>query len=378
MKIYQIAVMQGWMHQFAQDVLAGAVECFRTLPSANVEVIQLPWRVDDLKENGSSWKIDGLIAPIISEQLYKIVKHLGWKCVSTHIGVQWPEIPQVDVDHQATGIMAADHLIEQGFEHFAWAGSDSFRAMTLRRDGFIQQLQKKGIQTFTLEFKDSVHSIEHKEIITWLQQLPKPCAVYCQDDMCALYINSLCRELGIHVPDGIALLGNQNSELLCEGMQPSLSSTHLPYRKIGFTAAQLLYDWLAHDKKPDAPIVLPPSHVEIRSSTETLAIDDPQLRKVIRYLRDHCTERDLSMEDAARHAGLSLRDMQRKFKQKLGHPPSFELRRARIQTVRKLLRDTTLPLEELAWRCGYPSANYLCAQFRQITGMTPGEYRKQT
>lgn len=376
MRVYKIAVMQGWLHQFAQDVLAGVIDCFRALPSANVEVVQLPWLMSDLHQEGSTWKIDGLIAPIIAENLYNTVTNLGWKCVSTHIGVQWTGIPQVDVDHHATGVMAADYLIRQGFEHFAWLGPDNFEAMTRRRDGFSRHLKEKGAQAILLEFKNSVHSLPHTSLTEWLLKLPKPCAIYCQDDMSALYVNSICREIGTHVPDEIALLGNQDSKLLCEGMQPTLSSTHLPYRKVGFTAAQMLYDWLSDRKKPESPVVLQPSHIEVRASTETLAIEDPQLRKAIRYLRDHCTENSLNMDDVARQAGLSLRDMQRKFKQKLGHPPSFELRQARIRTVKTLLRETTFPLEEIAWRCGYPSANYLCAQFRQISGITPGEYRK--
>ena len=213
-------------------------------------------------------------------------------------------------------------------------------------------------------------------LVNWLKNLPHPCAIYCSEDLTAFHLNSACREIGLHVPDDIALLGTQDSQLLCEGIQPALSSVHLPYQKIGYQAADMLNDWIVKKKRPENPVAFEPSHVSVRASTETLAIDDPQLKKAIRFIRDNCTDNEISIDAAARHAGLSLRDMQRKFKQKLGHTPSTELQKARIRHIKTLLRETTFPLEEIAWRCGYPSANYLCSQFRRLTGTTPGEYRR--
>ncbi len=377
MSVRRIIVMQGWQHQLSHDILAGVIDHGRAMPSMNTEVMPIPWQqAPALQTEGPTWRVDGFIAPVISPQLHEVLAKLKWKCISTHIGVQWPGIPQVDVNHCATGVMAAEHLLNQGFEHFAYIGPKNFPAMAQRLDGFTTRLEQAGHTVHTLHFPRVLQVLEHRTLVNWIKKLPRPCAIYCNEDLTAFHLNSLCRETGLHVPDDIALLGTQDSHLICEGIQPALSSVHLPYRKIGYKAAEMLNNWIVKKKMPEKPAVFEPSHVSVRASTETLAIDDPQLKKAIRYIRENCTDNEVNIESAARHAGLSLRDMQRKFKQKLGHTPSTELQQARIRHIKILLRETSFPLEEIAWRCGYPSANYLCAQFRRITGMTPGEYRR--
>lgn len=376
MSVYRVIVMQVWQHQLSHEVLTGLIDYVRATPGANIEVMTVPWNMDQIRNEGATWKVDGFIAPVISPSLYESICNFKWKTVSTHMGVSWPGIPQVDADHYATGVMAAEHFLDQGFEQFAYAGPVNFPAMALRQNGYSDRLRQSGFPVDKLGYKMILQTVHHRELTDWLKQLKKPCAIYCNEDMTAFLLNSACREIGLHVPDDIALLGTQDSREICEGMQPDLSSVHLPYRKIGYTAAQMLYEWMSQKKRPKTPPPFPPVNVTVRASTETLAVNDPQLKKAIRYIRDNCLKNELCIEDAARFAGLSLRDMQRKFKQKLGHPPTTELQLARIRHIKTLLHETDFSLEEIAWRCGYPSANYLCAQFKRITGMTPGEYRK--
>jgi len=51
--------------------------------------------------------------------------------------------------------------------------------------------------------------------------------------------------------------------------------------------------------------------------------------------------------------------------------------RQKIEKVKELLFYDELPLKEIAWKLGYNSAAYLSNQFKKITGMTPGQFRKQ-
>ena len=69
--------------------------------------------------------------------------------------------------------------------------------------------------------------------------------------------------------------------------------------------------------------------------------------------------------------------MQLRFKELLGHSPGQELRRARLDRVKKLLRETNLTLEEISEATGFSSANTLCDQFKKWTRTTPGAYRKE-
>lgn len=48
----------------------------------------------------------------------------------------------------------------------------------------------------------------------------------------------------------------------------------------------------------------------------------------------------------------------------------------KIEKVKEWLRYDELTLSEIAWRLGYSSVQHLSTQFRQVTGQTPGQFRK--
>jgi len=48
----------------------------------------------------------------------------------------------------------------------------------------------------------------------------------------------------------------------------------------------------------------------------------------------------------------------------------------RVERVKELLKYGEMPLKEIAWDLGYSSTQHLSNQFRQVTGMSPSEFRK--
>ncbi len=50
--------------------------------------------------------------------------------------------------------------------------------------------------------------------------------------------------------------------------------------------------------------------------------------------------------------------------------------RQKIEKVKELLFYDEMNLGEIAWQMGYSSPSYLNSQFKKVTGMTPGEFRK--
>lgn len=373
-----ILVMQPWQHQLSHEIYHGILDYVAHHAPGAYSCSRFPWEVDRLKREGASWEVDAFVAPVITRELYEILRGFGWNCLSTHIGVDTLGIPQVDIDHQATGRMAAEYLLTLGDLHMAYVGLHKLEALQNRKRGFLERMEKAGreVSVFEVAVVLEVADPGQPDITTWLKALPKPAAIYCSDDDFALEIATRCRNLTIGVPDEVAILGTQNDLALCRECMPGLSSVHLPYHKVGYEAMAVADQWLRTDKCPNAKTEIAPSHVEVRPSTDVLAIGDPNLVRAVRLLRDHCTDPP-SMERIAREAGLSLRVMQLRFKELLGHTPGEELRRARLERVKQLLRETTLSLEEIAESAGFANANTLCEQFRKQTGTTPGRYRKE-
>ena len=57
--------------------------------------------------------------------------------------------------------------------------------------------------------------------------------------------------------------------------------------------------------------------------------------------------------------------------------PAAYILEVRLAEVRRLLRETSLPLKDIAGQTGFADANHLCKAFRRQFHMSPGGYRQQ-
>jgi len=128
---------------------------------------------------------------------------------------------------------------------------------------------------------------------------------------------------------------------------------------------------------PHKTTYIPPSDVVERMSTNSLAINDPQLTKIAHYLRDHALK-PITVQDVLKAVPMGRRSLERRFKEAFGRTPLEEIRRIRMAKARSLLSETDLPMQQIAEHCGYANYNYLSYIFKQTTGKTPREYRKQS
>ena len=65
------------------------------------------------------------------------------------------------------------------------------------------------------------------------------------------------------------------------------------------------------------------------------------------------------------------------FRKHLGETPHQRLLARRLQEARNLLATSNQNLKELAFECGFSSAEHFCRTFKERFGMTPGEYRRR-
>lgn len=105
-----------------------------------------------------------------------------------------------------------------------------------------------------------------------------------------------------------------------------------------------------------------------------------QKRKLIEEIIDYINaniENKLTLKEVAAEFNFSPNYLGHLFKEETGVHFSEYMSEARIKHVCKLLMDPTLKIYEIADRCGYKNIIYFNRQFKQSTGMTPGEYRKK-
>lgn len=88
-------------------------------------------------------------------------------------------------------------------------------------------------------------------------------------------------------------------------------------------------------------------------------------------------DKPLTLTDLARHAGVSVRTLTRRFHAESGVSPLQWLLHQRIERAKELLETTTLPLDQVARACGLGTADSLRAHLTRRTGLTPSAYRAQ-
>ncbi|MCX5383175.1 GlxA family transcriptional regulator [Streptomyces sp. NBC_00083] len=86
-------------------------------------------------------------------------------------------------------------------------------------------------------------------------------------------------------------------------------------------------------------------------------------------------DKPLTLTDLARHAGVSVRTLTRRFHAESGVSPLQWLLHQRIERAKELLETTTLPMDRIAEASGLGSADSLRAHITRRTGLTPTAYR---
>ncbi|MFF3309726.1 GlxA family transcriptional regulator [Streptomyces sp. NPDC002952] len=88
-------------------------------------------------------------------------------------------------------------------------------------------------------------------------------------------------------------------------------------------------------------------------------------------------DKPLTLTDLARHAGVSVRTLTRRFHAESGVSPLQWLLHQRVERAKELLETTTLPMDQVARACGLGTADSLRGHLVRRTGLTPSAYRTQ-
>lgn len=119
-------------------------------------------------------------------------------------------------------------------------------------------------------------------------------------------------------------------------------------------------------------------YVEIGASAlpDGSALPGHKLRLVTNWMRANLAE-PFSLATLASIAGISAFHFNRLFKKATGMPPSQYHIKLRMETARRLLRETTASIVDIANDVGYANLSHFAQLFRKETGATPSAYRRQ-
>ena len=106
-----------------------------------------------------------------------------------------------------------------------------------------------------------------------------------------------------------------------------------------------------------------------------MKIQDLVVRRAL-CLFEEQLQRDWSVDELARHLGVSRADLGRRFANAVGRPPFDVLREMRMKQAARLLRETSDGLAKIAVEVGYSSEFAFSRAFYRVMRVRPGSYRK--
>jgi len=106
------------------------------------------------------------------------------------------------------------------------------------------------------------------------------------------------------------------------------------------------------------------------------ALNDYQISNGIRAFHDNLAA-EWTVEKLARESNMSRSLFAERFKKYLDLSPMQYVTNWRMQTARKMLIESELPLQNVAQEVGYDSAAAFSKAFKRMFDSAPGEYRKQ-
>lgn len=410
-KELKIALVMGLDDFYERGIARGLVRYAKSRPSW--KVCGHGWMFGGLADL-ATWKGNAIVARIESPEAADFMASLGVPVVDVAGAYSRAGFRYVTNDDFMTGYKAAIALKARGFSSFAFAGVEKVRWSHERQSGFLAALGKEtcigtrhhgapeGLQSLYGP-GPSVNAglnIPHpgqkgcpgfeRSLVWWesgygtmetlgsfLHSLPRPTGLFACNDTAGLRIVECCARTGLQVPADIAILGVDDEDILCELASPSLSSIGLDLEGIGYKAGQVL-DEILNGAGPSvgSRLTVPPGSVVERETTRTHASEDPVVSKAMTFIQIHAG-RGIDAQDVVAASGVSRRTVESRIKQETGKTIHQAILEAKLESARRLLAGTDMPLDEVASRSGFCSLQRFHEGFKSRMGTSPGTWRKK-
>lgn len=264
-KNYRIAIL---VEDYLPDDYA-TYEIFMAFRSAlaeqNYETIILSTSTDIQKNENLSQilqakQVDGLfiLGLKMTDEYYKQLKNFKYPCVLYDISIENSLCGCVGVDNVKGASKAVEHLIEQGHKKIALInGHENAQVSYERLDGYYLALAKNGmlIDKDLTASGDFTYEGGKQAAINLIEKNKEITAIFCASDLMACGAMSGIHEMGLKVPDDIAIVGFDDINI-CDFVTPKLSTVRQERDKIGKLAAMQLIE-IINGRIPGRSVIEP-------------------------------------------------------------------------------------------------------------------------
>ncbi|MGF1531411.1 MAG: substrate-binding domain-containing protein [Puniceicoccaceae bacterium] len=338
---------------------------------------ELGWHLDvsvlktfRLPEN---WRGDGIICSLNNNpRLANFVRRSRIPAVDLSIWRKDLRLPRVVADNEEIGRLAAEHLRSFGHRNFVWFALTNDPVGEARCRGFREGL---GSRRMNLVRLDRGGGGSPEVVGRRLSEMELPVACFAKSDDEAAWLMNVTLEVGLKVPEDVAILGVDNNPLICNYQPVSLSSVNHDLERIGYEGARLLGHLMQGGRAPEAVQKVKPNGVTRRESTDLWAVSDPLVREALETMRTSLRKAE-GVDAIAGRLSVSRRLLEKRFQAALGvavHQKRLEMR---LEEGERQVRGSDAQIEDIAVQCGFCHAAHFSTAFRKKFGLSPSRYRR--
>jgi len=366
-------------HWMSSEVLQG-IECWSQETGLHFQPFHM---MDTLNVRQQPW-ISGLLAFLAKPSHLRLMESMTCPIVNLSGNMDQCQFPSVLSDSREMGRLAAEHLISCGATRILYVSFEVWRK------GFRHQ-RRKGVEQACVNHQIPFQPyILRKNLMTnrqvrisseeafckqWMDKEPVPMAVITESPVEAWVLSQLANIRGWTLGKELALFQLTDRREVQSLTDPDISFIANDWKRIGYTAADLLHTWVTQGTPPPSITWIPPLPGVLTSSSD--ASHSSGLFTRFRSHLVHSTELGLQVAEVAHELGVSQTTLVKEVKRASGTTPKAILMERQLKEVKRLLRDTLLPIEEISARCGYGTVHSLNAAFRRQENVPPGQWRRK-
>ena len=327
------------------------------------------------------WNGDGAFTMFNTEHEVQHARKLHFPVVNMVGYVFTDKLPMVVHDNQAFGRLQAEHLLERRFTRLAYYGVKDLWYSRERLAGFKSATQAAPVHVTTWMVQSGLHEQAHwlnqqEQLIQNLRKIKPPFAVAASTDIRANMVLEACAHIGLRVPEDVAVIGVDNDSTIIPFSNTPLTSIARNDYQVGYQAAELLDKLMHRQKVPNLYVAIQPGYIVPRRSTQTIAIEAPDVEKLIQDIQQNI-HKPFGVEFLVERSHCSRRSLETRFQHVLGCSPYTIITRLRVDHAQEMLRSADAPnLTRIARASGFTDLRHFRTTFQRITGQSPSAFRK--
>jgi transcriptional regulator GlxA family with amidase domain len=176
-------------------------------------------------------------------------------------------------------------------------------------------------------------------------------------------------EISPHLAIERTLYVIDRDRMTCAGGTAPMDMMHaLITRHHGAPFARMVSDWFMHTE------VRPSVRPQRGGLVDRVGTTTPAILDAVEAMEAHVAE-PVGLDHLARTAGVSPRQLNRLFREKLGRSTMSYYRELRLDTAQSLLRNSSLSLTQIALATGFASSSHFSRVYARHFGQPPSSYR---